>query len=151
MHMLYHVPDIAPRSASCAGWSAPAACCWPAPTGPATSSRSSELWTAAASDLSGRPVAAPAGDSAFTLDDGDLLRAAFDHVSVQVFDRETVVPEVGPVVAFVDSMRALSAESLPADVSWEAFLDRVRARVAAEVDRHGAWRMTNQVGLFTCR
>ena len=58
---------------------------------------------------------------------------------------------VEPVVAFVDSMRGLSEDDLPAGVTWEAFLGRVRERVTADVERAGAFRFTSQVGLFTCR
>jgi hypothetical protein len=93
----------------------------------------------------------PDADSRFTLDDGDVLRTAFDSAEVMAFDRETLVPEVEPVVAFVDSMRGLSEDALPGGVTWEAFLGRVRARVQAEIDRAGVFRITNQVGVFTCR
>jgi SAM-dependent methyltransferase len=151
MHMLYHAPEIAAAVRELRRVVRPGGLLLASTNGAGDKVEVEQLWSAAASDLTGRPEPAPAGDGAFTLDDGDLLRAAFDHVGVQVFDRETVVPEVETVVAFVDSMRALSADSLPADVPWAAFLDRVRAVVAAEVDRHGGWRMTNQVGLFTCR
>ena len=56
-----------------------------------------------------------------------------------------------PVVAFVDSMRGLAEADLPDGVPWSEFLDRVRERVAAEVDRAGAWRMHRHVGVLTCR
>jgi hypothetical protein len=36
-------------------------------------------------------------------------------------------------------------------VTWEAFLGRVRERVAAEIERAGVFRIGNQVGIFTCR
>ena len=61
------------------------------------------------------------------------------------------VPEVAPVVAFVDSMRGLSEDELPAGVTWESFIDRVREQVSDAIRREGAWRMHNRVGLFTCR
>ncbi len=72
-------------------------------------------------------------------------------MTVETWRRETVVPTVEPVVAFVDSMRGLAEADLPDGVTWSAFLDRVRARVADEVERTGAWRMHSHVGAFTCR
>ena len=72
-------------------------------------------------------------------------------VDVTVFERETLVPEVEPVVAFIDSMRGLGEDDLPGGVTWAAFLARVRERVRAEVDRAGVFRLGNQVGMFICR
>ena len=54
------------------------------------------------------------------------------------------------MVAFVDSLRGLAEEDLPADVTWAAFLDRVRAPVADAVESTGAWTMHSHVGLLTC-
>jgi hypothetical protein len=48
-------------------------------------------------------------------------------------------------------MRGLTEADLPSGVTWPAVVERVRARVGAEVEARGSWRMTNQVGLFTCR
>jgi hypothetical protein len=56
-----------------------------------------------------------------------------------------------PVVAFVDSMRGLAEADLPPGVSWETVLERVRARVADEIDRAGVWRMHSHVGVLTGR
>lgn len=53
--------------------------------------------------------------------------------------------------AGIHHVRAITEAELPAGVTWEAFLARVRARVTAVVERDGAWRMTNQVAPFTCR
>jgi hypothetical protein len=70
---------------------------------------------------------------------------------VDVFERETVVPAAAPVVAFVDSFRGLSEDQLPDGVPWELLMARIDARVSEEISRSGAWRMHNQVGLFSCR
>lgn len=102
-------------------------------------------------DLTGTALEAPDADARLTPADAGLLRAEFGTVEVEVLDRETLVPEVEPVVAFVDSTRALTGAVLPAEVSWADLLGAVRARVAGEIDRHGVWRLGNQVGVLTCR
>lgn len=151
MHMLYHVPDIEAAAAELRRVVVHGGVLLASTNGRTDKREIGRLWAAAVADLTGGPVAEPDADSRFTLDDGHLLRTAFDSVEVTVFDRETVVPAVEPVVAFVDSMRGLSEDDLPAGVTWEAFLGRVRERVTADVERAGAFRFTSQVGLFTCR
>jgi hypothetical protein len=110
-----------------------------------------ELLASAVADLTGWRPTEREGDGRFTTDDGDLLAVAGWDVTLESWRRETAVPEVAPVVAFVDSMRGLAEADLPAGVDWSVFLDRVRARVAAEIDRAGAWRMSSHIGVFTCR
>jgi len=104
-------------------------------------------------DLSGQDVAPPAGDERFGTGPADIgvLRSAFVDVVLTEHVRETVVPETGPVVAYVDSMRGFDADALPAGLDWDVFVDAARARVEEEISRTGAWRMTNQVGVFVCR
>lgn len=150
MHMLYHVPDIPTAVRELRRVVRPGGVLLASTNGIDDKLEVGRLLSSAVADVSGAAWA-PEEDDRFTLDDGDLLRGAWADVRVQVFDRETVVPEVEPVVAFVDSMRGLTEAGLPVGVTWEAVVARVRARVAAEVEARGAWRMTNQVGLFTCR
>jgi len=79
----------------------------------------------------------------------DIERAAAELHRVRRRGRETLVPAVEPVVAFIDSMRGLGECDLPGGVTWAPFLMRVRERVRAEVDRAGVFRIGNQVGVFT--
>ncbi len=151
MHMLYHVPDIPAAATELRRVIASGGPLLASTNGPGDKLEIGRLWAAAASDLTGEKVEVRDGDSRFTLNDGHLLRTSFDSVEVSVFDRETLVPEVEPVVAFVDSMRGLAETDLPAGVPWEAFLGRVRERVGAEVERNGSFRLGNQVGYFACR
>lgn len=151
MHMLYHVPDIGAAAAELRRVVADGGVLLASTNGHDDKREIGRLWAAAVTDLTGVSADAPDAAGRFTLDDGDVLRTAFGTVEVSVFDRETLVPEVEPVVAFMDSLRGLSAGDLPGGVTWEAFLGRVRERVAAEIERAGVFRIGNQVGIFTCR
>lgn len=151
MHMLYHVPDIETAAAELRRVVVDGGVVLASTNGRTDKQEIGRLWAEAVADLTGTALVEPDADARFTLDDGHLLRTAFGSVEVSVFDRETVVPEVEPVVAFVDSMRGLSEQDLPDGVTWEAFLGRVRERVQGAVERDGAFRFTSQVGLFTCR
>ena len=151
MHMLYHVPDIEVAAAELRRVVAEGGVLLASTNGRDDKREIGQLWADALADLTGEQVEARDADGRFTLDDGDVLRTAFASVEVAVFERETLVPEVEPVVAFLDSMRGLGEEDLPDGVPWDAFLEAVRARVTAEIARNGVWRMRNQVGVFTCR
>ena len=87
----------------------------------------------ALADLTGTRIAFPTSTAASPLTAPTCCAAEFGTVDVEVFERETLVPEVEPVVAFLDSMRGLSADLLPSEVEWEAFLGAVRERVADEI------------------
>jgi SAM-dependent methyltransferase len=151
MHMLYHVPDIALAARELRRVMRPGGVLLASTNAADDKAEVGALWAAAVEDLTGSRPAERADDGRFTTDDGGLLAAAGWDVTVETWRRETVVPTVDPVVAFVDSMRGLAEADLPGGVTWPAFLDRVRARVADEIERTGAWRMHSHVGTFTCR
>lgn len=151
MHMLYHVPDIPAAIRELRRVVRPGGVLLASTNGVGDKREVAELFTDAVSDLTGVRPDPPPDDDRFTLADVDLLRDAFGDVHVHVFDRVTVVPEVDPVVGFMDSLRALDEAELPRGVTWDALLDRVRERVTATIGRSGVWTMRNQIVLFTCR
>lgn len=151
MHMLYHVPDIPVAVAELRRVLTPDGVLVVSTNGPEDKAEIGQLFTDAIRDLTGTVIELPDGDSRFTTEHADLLRDKFETVDVEVFERETLVPEAEPVIAYVDSMRALNEALVRPHVSWEVFLDAVRNRVADEISANGHWRMRNQVGLLTCR
>lgn len=151
MHMLYHVPDIAAAAAELRRVVVEGGVVLASTNGSDDKQEIGALWATAVEDLTGSPAQERDPDSRFTLDDGDLLSGAFSSVDVTVFERETLVPEVEPVVAFIDSMRGLGEQDLPAGLAWDVFLDRVRELVQTEIERCGVFRIGNQVGMFVCR
>ncbi|HEX7186941.1 MAG TPA: class I SAM-dependent methyltransferase [Actinomycetes bacterium] len=151
MHMLYHVPDIPVAVHELRRVVQPGGVLVVSTNGVDDKLEVGNLIAAAVRDLTGSVIEPPDSDGRFTPEDAGVLRAEFGTVEVAVYDREVVVSAAEPVVAFVDSMRALTGAVLPAEVPWDAFLDAVRLRVSAEVERHGAWTMRSQVGILTCR
>jgi SAM-dependent methyltransferase len=88
----------------------------------------------------------------FTLEDGGRdLATAFDDVSVEAVAGELIVPHVGPVMAYIESMRALAEGQLPAGVGWDEVLVDVRRAVEAKIASDGAWRCPTHSGVFICR
>ena len=80
----------------------------------------------------------------------DVLGATFDSVEVVRWQGELVVPEVVPVVDYIDSLRALVAPSL-ADRTWEDVVEEARRRITSEIESTGAWRASTDVGILVCR
>jgi SAM-dependent methyltransferase len=145
MHMLYHVPDVAGAVAELRRVLRPDGVLLASTLGRDHLLELRTLMDAAAG------ARLPRASDRFNLEDGgDVLRAAFDAVAVDVQVGTIVVDDPGPVVAFVESGRDLHEPELPHGVTWEAVVAHTSAAVARGIDRHGTFELTARAGVFVC-
>jgi hypothetical protein len=81
----------------------------------------------------------------------DILGLEFDAVSVVPSYGELVVPEVDPVVRYVESTRSSLEPRLPAGLGWGEAITRIRAEVAREIEATGGFRSATRAGILVCR
>ncbi|MEQ7123299.1 class I SAM-dependent methyltransferase [Actinopolymorpha sp. B11F2] len=107
------------------------------------------LWQASLRDLGiVDPPAYSFDDRRFSLDVGiELVRQVFGTCEVQERRYRLVVPEVAPVLAYVDSTRDL-ARHLPPSVSWADYRGAAECRIRAEIERTGAFHVTGHMGIL---
>jgi SAM-dependent methyltransferase len=85
----------------------------------------------------------------FLIQDGALLEPFFADVDLDVHRGLVEVPDLGPVLGYVESCRALDEPHM--DVPWDEMMRRFAELAAAAIERDGCFRMTTEVGCFTCR
>jgi len=85
----------------------------------------------------------------FTIDDADAILPEYfssggmnDHVGT------VEVPELGPVLRYVESCRALDEPHM--DVPWDEMMRRFESLAAARIEQDGCFRLTTEVGCFSC-
>lgn len=152
MHMLYHVPRIPAAVAELRRVVRAGGVVVVSTNGPGDKPELEELWRRVLHELTGADPA-PLGQphDRFGSDHGGLLGAEFEHVVLERFERTSVVPDPGPVRAYVRSLRDWKEPDLPAGVTWDAVLRAADRHVADVLERDGAFALTTRTGLFTCR
>lgn len=110
------------------------------------------VWTEALSEACGSSVEPwRSVASRFTLEDAPrVLGAAFDDVEVQRTDNRLVVPDVDPLVDYVESTRDLSGLDITDDV-WREAVEGLRARLGSAIAEDGAVHLTVVKGVLVCR
>ena len=152
-HMLYHVPDIARAAAELARIVGPGGIVAIVTNGREHLAELDEVASDAVVAIGGSPWKAPGRSAArFLLDDAAALVApALAVVALDRASREIVVPDPAPIVAYVDSEESLFAPALPNGATWTDVLHEVETRVAAIVERSGAFVVHSDVGVLLCR
>jgi SAM-dependent methyltransferase len=152
MHMLYHCPDILATVAELRRIVRPSGALVVSTNARAHLQELRELWTAALTDAAGAPLQPWAtATEQFSLEDAPaVIEASFEHVDVQRIDGRLLVPEVEPIVAYIESTRDLSGHGVSDEV-WEAGIERLRRRVRSEIASSGALALTVVKGVVVAR
>jgi SAM-dependent methyltransferase len=154
MHMLYHVPDIDRAIGELARVLRGDGIAIVATNGTGHMKQLGQLLTDAVRTVQpGVDCSVPPSQShRFRLDNGTvMLRRHFAGAEPVAWETEIRVPEAGPVVGYLDSIRASRADLLPAGVSWEAVMDAAGALAGQIIDRDGFFAVDARSGFIVCR
>ena len=93
------------------------------------------------------------GDDRFCNENGEaLLRTAFDDVALlELTDTWLEVTDAECIVDELQRLRYMLELNLAPGAEWDQMIDGVRRDAQAVIDRDGAFVMTENHGLFTCR
>ncbi|GAA4216015.1 class I SAM-dependent methyltransferase [Actinocatenispora rupis] len=148
LHMLYHVPDPGAAVAELARVRAADGTVLIASNARDDKTEITALWRAAAYAATGVDRHVPDVTEHCSLEYAEeLARAAFGEVRRIDLAGEVVVPEAGPVLAFLDSQRATTGRGLPVD----DVLAAAEALLTDSIARTGSYRFTSHVGILVCR
>ena len=152
MHMLYHVPNVATAARELRRVLQPDGTLLAMTNGCAHQAELQSLASDAMSTVAGTRVERPNLIAGFTFENGEAqLAAAFSSVEAHELRGGVAVPEVAPLVAYIDSQRAPLAWLLPDVDMWPAVLEEVGRRAAEVIARDGVFRTQTHVGVFVCR
>lgn len=147
MHMLYYATDVRSAVQELRRVLRPGGRLLASTNGRGDKPEWADLWAASLRDLGiADPPPYPRVDRRFSLESGaEVVREVFGDCTVVERRSEVVVPEAGPVLAYVHS--SLSP-SLPGGVTGDDYLAAAERRIAAEIDRSGAFRLSVHTGIL---
>jgi SAM-dependent methyltransferase len=146
-HMLYHVPDPAAAVAELARVRAADGTVLITTNAADDKTEITALWRAAAARATGTDHEIPDVTEHCDLDRAQqLAEAVFAQVRRIDLAGEVVVPEPGPVLAFLNSQRSITGRGLPVDEVLAAAGELVTDTIGAA----GAYRFGTHVGILVC-
>lgn len=151
MHVLYHAPNIDLAIGELRRVTKPGGIVLVATNGADHQRAIRDVFDAAVAEISGTPVPVLSTPRRFRLE--DAARSLGNHfASVLRHDlvRELVIPESGPVVTYLESVRSFHEPKLPDGVGWDGVVGAVEARVRSEISRTGAFRNPTHAGVLVC-
>jgi ubiquinone/menaquinone biosynthesis C-methylase UbiE len=87
----------------------------------------------------------------FTLENGAAwLEPHFARVERHTLENALVFPEAAPVIAYIDSLRAVHEHLLPEGLAWQALIEQVERQVREAVAVDGEYRVPKTSGVFVC-
>jgi SAM-dependent methyltransferase len=152
-HMLYHVPDIGLAARELARVVTRGGVVAIVTNGARHLRELDTLTSDSFRSVTGADWNAPARSAArFVLDDApDLMAPALRVVHSERMSRTITVPDIAPVVAYVDSERSLFESAIPAGTTWATLLGAFEQHAADAIARDGAFVIHSDVGVLLCR
>jgi SAM-dependent methyltransferase len=148
-HMLYHVPDIAGTLAEIKRILRPKGCLFAATNSISTMEEFDTLARRACTLLGFPRQQFTHPHYRFTLENG-TVQLAQHFRAVARYDAPSALhfPDVQPVMAYLNSMRALREPMLPRDVSWDEYMLVIEKQIRRLIRRDGELRVHKLAGVL---
>ena len=150
MHMLYHCPDIPAVVAELRRVVRRGGVFVASTNSVDHLAELGDALSAAVAAAGGRPRRWGEGPARFSLEHGgEVLARSFATIERHEDRNRLLVTDPDVVVAYVQSVRDLYDEE--SDDVWDDALTLLAARVAGEIQEHGAFAISTAAGTFACR
>jgi ubiquinone/menaquinone biosynthesis C-methylase UbiE len=148
-HMLYHVPEVETALAEISRVLKPIGCLIAATNSLDTMPEIDTLARRACTLLGYPRQEFRTSHSSFALENGPVMLAHhFRAVARHDLPSAFHFPDVGPVIAYLNSMRALRASQLPGDLSWEEFMNVMEKQITRLIRHFGELQVHKLAGVL---